>query len=172
MRRVHRRMQVVELEGFDNYQDYLEVHPEEFMQLFNTILINVTAFFRDPLAWDYLSQEVIPSLLAGKKAGEPIRAWSAGCASGEEAYTLAMMLAEAVGIETFREQVKVYATEVDEEALAQARQGSFSARAVQAIATSRPTRRRRSFCTPRKSFPRQTRRKIGTICSIPNGKES
>jgi two-component system CheB/CheR fusion protein len=133
MRRVHRRMQLVGLEDFGDYQDYLEVHPEEFIQLFNTILINVTAFFRDSAAWDHLSREVIPSTLAGKRDDEPIRAWSAGCASGEEAYTLAIVLAEALGMDVFRQRVKVYATDVDEDALAQARQASYPLRAVQAI---------------------------------------
>jgi two-component system, chemotaxis family, CheB/CheR fusion protein len=135
MRRVNRRMQLVEIEDFGDYQDYLEVHPEEFIQLFNTILINVTAFFRDSAAWDHLSREIIPSILAGKKTGEPIRAWSAGCASGEEAYTLAMLLAEALGMDAFCQQVKVYATDVDEEALTQSRQASYPLRAVQAIPT-------------------------------------
>lgn len=133
MRRVNRRMQLVGIENFSDYQGYLEVHPEEFIRLFNTILINVTAFFRDSAAWDHLSREIIPGILAGKKADEPIRAWSAGCASGEEAYTLAMVLAEAIGMDAFRQQVKVYATDVDEETLTQARQASYSPREVQAI---------------------------------------
>ena len=133
MRRVNKRMQLVGLGDFGDYQDYLEVHPEEFIQLFNTVLINVTGFFRDQEAWEYLGQEVIPRILAGKKADEPIRAWSAGCASGEEAYTLAMILAEALGMDAFRQRVKVYATDVDEEALTQARQASYHFRAVQSI---------------------------------------
>src|SRR2546421_1930492 len=66
MRRVARRMQLAGVEGFDNYVDYLEVHPEEFAQLFNTILINVTAFFRDEPAWDYLKTDVVPELLKSK----------------------------------------------------------------------------------------------------------
>src|SRR5262249_27123509 len=96
MRRVHKRMQAVGLEGFIDYVDYLEVHPDEFIELFNTILINVTSFFRDPGAWDFLRSEVIPAILANKVDSEPIRVWSAGCASGEEAYSLAICLAEAI----------------------------------------------------------------------------
>jgi two-component system CheB/CheR fusion protein len=126
-------MQMVGIADFGDYQDYLEVHPEEFIQLFNTILINVTGFFRDPGAWEYFSQEAVPRALEGKRADEPIRAWSAGCASGEEAYTLAMILAEALGMDLFRQRVKVYATDVDEEALTQARQASYPMRALQAI---------------------------------------
>jgi two-component system, chemotaxis family, CheB/CheR fusion protein len=109
------------------------VHPEEFTQLFNTILINVTGFFRDTAAWEILTAEVIPQLVAGKRPHEPIRVWSAGCASGEEAYTLAIVLAEALGLESFRQRVKIYATDVDEEALGQARQASYSARDLQPV---------------------------------------
>ena len=133
MRRVSRRMQMVGLQDFGDYLDYLEVHPEEFMQLFNTILINVTGFFRDQPAWEYLGREAIPRLLAGKGADEPIRTWSAGCASGEEAYTVAIVLAEALGLDAFRQRVKVYATDVDEEALTQARQANYPIRALQSL---------------------------------------
>lgn len=117
MRRALKRRQALNLRDYAEYLDYLEIHPEEFTQLFNTILINVTAFFRDDPAWDYLGGEIIPRILAGKTAGEPIRVWSAGCASGEEAYSLAILLAESIGPEAFQQRVKIYATDVDEEAL-------------------------------------------------------
>jgi two-component system CheB/CheR fusion protein len=133
MRRVSRRMQVVGHQDFGDYLDYLEVHPEEFIQLFNTVLINVTGFFRDQAAWEYLGREVIPRMLTSKKTDEPIRAWSAGCASGEESYTLAMLLAEALGLDAFRRRVKVYATDVDEEALTQARQANYPLRMLQSL---------------------------------------
>jgi len=133
MRRVAKRMQMVNVDSFVDYLDYLEVHPEEFSQLFNTILINVTSFFRDPVAWGYLGEEIIPRLLQDKPPADPIRVWSAGCASGEEAYTAAMVLAEACGVETFRRRVKVYATDVDEEALNIARQASYSGKELEAI---------------------------------------
>jgi two-component system CheB/CheR fusion protein len=126
MRRITKRMLEVNLKEFSDYIDFLEVHPEEFIQLFNTILINVTAFFRDPPAWDYLTQEIIPRILAAKRAPDPIRIWSAGCASGEEPYTLAMVFADALGIEQFRQRVKIYGTDVDEEALTTARHAIYS----------------------------------------------
>jgi two-component system CheB/CheR fusion protein len=132
-RRVGKRMQTLRIERYGDYLDYLEVHPEEFIQLFNTILINVTGFFRDAAAWEFLVTDVLPQLIAGKQPHEPIRVWSAGCASGEEAYTLAMVFAEALGLESFRQRVKIYATDVDEEALAQARQASYSARDLQPV---------------------------------------
>ncbi len=126
MRRFGRRMQVVGTESYSDYLDYLEVHPEEFDLLFNTVLINVTSFFRDEAAWRALAEEVVAPLVE-RKAGEPIRAWSAGCATGEEAYSLAILLAEALGVDTFRKQVKIYATDIDDEDLVRARQGVYSA---------------------------------------------
>ena len=116
-RRIAKRMQFVNIERFADYIDYLEVHPEEFSVLFNTILINVTAFFRDEEAWKYLAETIVPRILSYKQQNEPIRIWSAGCASGEEAYSIAMVMAEALGRLDFRHRVKIYASDVDEEAL-------------------------------------------------------
>ncbi|GAB6983807.1 CheR family methyltransferase [Nocardioides pyridinolyticus] len=124
-RRVQRRMETVGLQGYEEYLDHLLLHPDEFTQLFNTILINVTSFYRDPDAWQYLQEELLPDLLR-RREGRPIRVWSAGCASGQEAYSLAMVLAELLGLDEFRERVKIYATDVDEEALAQARQATYT----------------------------------------------
>jgi len=133
IRRINKRLQTIGIENYGDYVDYLEVHPEEFAQLFNTILINVTGFFRDSSAWGFLAQEVIPRLIGAKKPGEPIRIWSAGCASGEEAYTVAIILAEALGTEEFRQRVKIYATDADEEALNEARQASYSANQIKDV---------------------------------------
>ena len=108
MRRVARRMQMLAVPDYGDYRDYLEVHPEEFAHLFNTILINVTSFFRDEPAWDYLRKEIVPRMLAAKGSHDSVRIWSAGCASGQEAYSLAIVLAEAAGVEAFRERVKIY----------------------------------------------------------------
>ena len=130
VRRVQKRMQQVGLTSYSEYVDYLEVHPDEFLPLFNTVLINVTSFFRDPASWQVLAERILPHILDDKGADEPVRCWSAGCASGEEAYTLAMLLAEALGDAEFRQRVKIYATDADEEALAQARQGSYTAAQV------------------------------------------
>ncbi|MFN6477235.1 CheR family methyltransferase [Nostoc sp. DedQUE07] len=133
IRRVFKRMQSLNIENFEEYQDYLEVYPEEFNHLFNTILINVTAFFRDSSAWEEIAEQILPNLINNKKASEQIRIWSAGCASGEEAYTLAMLMAQILGAEEFRQRVKIYATDVDEDALNQARQAVYSEKDVQSI---------------------------------------
>ncbi|MHC5724826.1 MAG: CheR family methyltransferase, partial [Nostoc sp.] len=133
MRRVQKRMQSFNIEKFEEYLDFLEVHPEEFNYLFNTILINVTAFFRDSSAWEYIAEEILPNLIRNKKTSDQIRIWSAGCASGEEAYTLAMLMAEMLGAEEFRQRVKIYATDVDEDALNQARLAMYSAKDIQTV---------------------------------------
>jgi two-component system, chemotaxis family, CheB/CheR fusion protein len=132
-RRIDKRVQAVGADSLLSYMDHLEVDPEEFIQLFNTILVNVTSFFRDPPNWEYLSTEILPQLAAGKREDEPIRIWSAGCASGEEAYTLAMVTAEALGPKVVRERVKIYATDADEEALNQARQARYTAKQVEGV---------------------------------------
>jgi two-component system, chemotaxis family, CheB/CheR fusion protein len=133
MRRVRHRMDQAGYETFEEYLDVLQASSDEFAALFNTILINVTSFFRDAPSWDFVREEVIPSLLAERAPAEPIRVWSAGCASGEEAYSLAMLLADALGADDFRQRVKIYATDIDEDALTAARAASYHAKAVEPI---------------------------------------
>jgi two-component system, chemotaxis family, CheB/CheR fusion protein len=133
MRRIQKRMQTVGVDSFDGYQSHLDEHPEEFGLLFNTILINVTSFFRDPEAWSYLASDIVRRIVAESRPEGVIRVWSTGCASGEEAYTCAMILAEQLGVEQFRRRVKIYASDVDEEALLQGRHASYTAQQVQEI---------------------------------------
>ena len=132
-RRVDKRMEVAGIESYQGYCDYLEAHPQEFTQLFNTILINVTSFFRDPQTWEFVVSDIVPRILQSREGDASIRVWSAGCSSGEEAYTLAMILADALGPDQFRDRVKVYATDVDEEALSQARLASYSEQAIDSV---------------------------------------
>jgi two-component system CheB/CheR fusion protein len=132
-RRFRRRLEEVGCRSFGDYLDYLEVHPEEYQALFDTILINVTEFFRDPQAWEHLREQALPRMLRDKPVDEPIRVWSAGCAGGQEAYTVAIVLAEALGLDAFRERVKIYATDMDEDALATARSAQYTAKQVEGI---------------------------------------
>src|SRR3954453_9409348 len=132
-RRIEKRMAAVGAASYAEYQDHLEVNPREFTELFNTILINVTSFFRDPAAWDYVSADVIPRLLDTLQPDQPLRVWSAGCASGEEAYTAAMVLAEGMGVEEFKTRVKIYATDRDDAALASARHGVYTNEMLKAV---------------------------------------
>jgi two-component system CheB/CheR fusion protein len=132
-RRIHRRMQAVRVKTYGEFAQLLEQNPAEFDHLCNTVLINVTAFFRDGVPWDALTSEIVPRILESKRPDDPIRVWSAGCASGEEAYTLAMVLAEPLGADAFRTRVKIYATDVDEQALTIARHATYDSKRVEGI---------------------------------------
>ncbi len=120
VRRVGKRAQELGFNSFAEYLDHLQVHADEFPLLFNTILINVTSFFRDPPAWEHLKTQVLPPL---RDTDGPVRVWSAGCATGQEAFSIAILLHDLLGPEEFQRRVKVYATDVDEDALAIARNG-------------------------------------------------
>ena len=132
-RRFRRRMDTVGCKAYSDYLDYLEVHPDEYAQLFDTLLINVTEFFRDPPAWEHLREDALPALLEGKTDNEPVRVWSAGCASGEEAYSIAMVLAQLLGDVGYGERVKIYATDIDEDALTTARAATYTAKDLTAV---------------------------------------
>ncbi len=129
-RRVHRRVREL---GFDNlaaYRDLLEADVDEFTALFNTLLINLTGFFRDPAAWRFLDREVVPEILSRRDNDQLIRLWSAGCATGEEAYTLAMVVANHLGPEETARRVKIYATDIDLDALTVARAALYAEKSL------------------------------------------
>src|SRR5262245_8923467 len=126
-------MEAIGCKSYGDYLDFLEVHPDEYAQLFDTLLINVTEFFRDPVSWEHLREEVLPELLKAKPGEEPVRVWSAGCASGQEAYTAAIVLAEILGVEAYVERVKIYATDIDEDALSTARLATYSRKEVASV---------------------------------------
>src|SRR5262245_19652470 len=109
-------MQAVGVPTASEYRQYLEEHEDEFVELFNTILINVTGFFRDAEAWPFVTTDVVPALLEARSSG-PLRIWSTGCATGEEAYTAAIVLAEGMGLDQAQQRLKIYATDVDDDAL-------------------------------------------------------
>ncbi len=125
-RRVRRRARELGFESLVAYRDVLEADIDEFTTLFNSVLINLTSFFRDPASWRYLEHEIVPEIISRHHDDEPIRLWSAGCASGEEPYTLAMVMANHLGIDETARRVKIYATDIDLEALAQARAAVYS----------------------------------------------
>jgi two-component system CheB/CheR fusion protein len=132
-RRLLKRVSMLNLTSFDEYVDYLEVHPDEFDNLFNAILINATSFFRDPIAWDFLAKSVVPQIIESRTDASSIRVWSAGCATGQEAYSIAMLLAEAMGIEAFVRKVKIYATDMDDDALSIARQATYTPKELASV---------------------------------------
>ena len=129
LRRVGRRMQVQRQETLADYLAFLRKNPEEAHALFADLLISVTNFFRDPEAWTALAKRVVPQLLdagldAGPEAGK-IRVWVPGCATGEEAYSIAILLLEAVQRGDVRGEIQVFASDLDEEALVTAREGRY-----------------------------------------------
>jgi len=132
-RRINIRMEAVNSEDFAAYRAHLEAQPGEFEDLLNTVLINVTSFFRDADAWEVLKTDVIPAVVAAAEDDRPIRVWSVGCASGEEPYSIAMLLAEALGTADFCRRVKIYATDLDEEALKIARLATYAPREVEGV---------------------------------------
>jgi two-component system CheB/CheR fusion protein len=137
LRRIHRRLQVHQLGTLEAYYSYLEEHPSEATALQKDFLISVTSFFRDAEAFAALRDQVLPSLLAHKGRDDPIRAWVVGCATGEEAYSIAMLLLERVAATNLSaDQIQVFATDIDEEALATAREGRYP----EPIATDVPDR--------------------------------
>jgi two-component system CheB/CheR fusion protein len=136
LRRVAKRMTHVGVSDHGAYLDYLQANPDEFGSLFNTILINVTSYFRDAAAWEYLRTEILPRIIEAKAPYEPIRVWSAGVASGEEAYSVAMLLCEVLGASEYRERTKIYATDVDEDALSHARQGRAEEKDLEEVPAS------------------------------------
>src|SRR3954464_3954642 len=125
-RRITKRMQETKAASYSEYRHLLETDPAEYALLFDTILINVTSFFRDPLAWEYVREEIAPRLLTQRTDNDSIRVWSTGCSTGEEAYTAAMIFADAMGDEAFVGRVKIYATDVDDSALALGRHATYS----------------------------------------------
>jgi len=128
-RRIERRMAQHDLSDYDIYARYLKEHPAELQILFKELLINVTSFFRDPEAFVVLKQDILPKLFADKPEGYVFRVWVAGCASGEEAYSIAILLREFMD-EWWDKQhqefkVQLYATDLDDDAIALARAGLY-----------------------------------------------
>ena len=124
-RRLERRISSHQVETFDEYVKYLQQTPLEVEALFRDLLIGVTNFFRDPEAFKVLEEMIIPKLFTDKPAGSPIRVWSIGCSTGEEAYSIAILLQERMEVLKQTFPVQVFATDIDSQALATARAGLY-----------------------------------------------
>src|SRR5262249_40689112 len=122
LRRIGRRIQVTGKEKLDQYYSYLRENADEVQALFGDLLISVTTFFRDKKCFDTLAEKVIPRLFEGKEA---LRGWVAGAATGEEAYTFAMLLLKEAGRHEFRPKIQVFGSDLDPSALALAREGFY-----------------------------------------------
>ena len=126
-RRIERRLAVHQIPGIGDYVKYLQKTPAEGEALFRDLLIGVTSFFRDPECFQKLEEQVIPQLFAGKGASAVIRVWVPGCSTGEEAYSLAILLAERQEVLKQSFKVQVFATDIDSRAIATARTGLYPA---------------------------------------------
>ncbi|WP_116142134.1 CheR family methyltransferase [Trinickia diaoshuihuensis] len=127
LRRIERRLQVNGLSELQQYRDYLQTHPEETTTLLQDMLISVTNFFRDKDAYDVLRDQVMPAIFENRRQEEPVRVWVVGCATGEEAYTVAMLLQEASAAARDPVPFQVFATDISERAIASAREGLYPA---------------------------------------------
>ncbi|WP_343688032.1 CheR family methyltransferase [Chitinophaga sp.] len=126
LRRIERRVNVRNLHGLKEYAAYLQHNPDEVTSLLKDLLISVTNFFRDKKAFEVVEQEVVPTILAAKKAEDQVRIWIAGCATGEEAYSLAILFAEkTLGI-IDAPKIQIFATDIDDAAIAIAREGLYT----------------------------------------------
>lgn len=124
-RRIERRLAALRIETLNDYVDYLKINIDEVTNLYNDILIGVTEFFRDPEVFDEIKEQ-IQILLEKKEQGEEIRFWSIGCSTGEEAYTLAIILSEILQEKITRYKIKIFATDIDDESLKMARAGIYA----------------------------------------------
>ncbi len=139
-RRIERRMAVHQIDALDGYVKYLQQTPPEVEALFRDMLISVTSFFRDGEAFWVLEEQIVPQLFAGKPAGSLVRVWSPGCATGEEAYSIAMLLAEWEQAKKQSFTVQVFATDLDTQAIATARAGVYPASIAADISPERLAR--------------------------------
>jgi two-component system, chemotaxis family, CheB/CheR fusion protein len=141
-RRVHRRMQVLQIDALEAYIQHLSSSPEEVTLLFRDLLIGVTSFFRDAEAFETLRQQVVPQLFEGKRAIDTVRVWVPGCATGEEVYSIAILLREHLDGLRNPPRAQIFATDIDEPALQVARSGRYP---KSLLANVSPERLRRFF---------------------------
>ena len=149
LRRIERRLTIREITSLSKYAMYIREHSEEADALLRELLISVTNFFRDKPVWDKVEATVIPALIQGKRAGDHLRIWVAGCATGEEAYSLAMLFADAASNLPYTPDIQIFATDLDEEAIAKARSGFYSATEIADVS---PERLRRYFVKEQDGF--------------------
>jgi len=136
-RRIERRMQILQIPSLPAYVDRLREDPGEVNTLFRDLLIGVTNFFRDTKAFEALQQLVMPRLFEGKGPSDTIRVWVPGCATGEEVYSLAILLREQAEQSRSRAKIQVFATDIDEAALAVARAGRYPDTLLQGVSKDR-----------------------------------
>jgi two-component system, chemotaxis family, CheB/CheR fusion protein len=140
LRRLARRMQLNHRTSLEHYLTLLKEHQEEIQALFDDLLISVTSFFRDPAAWEALRSHVIVPLVEHAQANQPLRAWVPGCATGEEAYTLAILFREEMSRRDVATELVIFGSDVDQGALATAREGVYPAAIAADVSEARLAR--------------------------------
>ncbi|MGI6854429.1 CheR family methyltransferase [Mesorhizobium sp. 1B3] len=143
LRRIQRRMQVLQIENPAAFYERLREEPQQVDLLFQDLLIGVTSFFRDPQAFEVLERQVIPKLFEGRKPDDTVRVWVPGCATGEEAYSVAMLLKENAPRGAASPKLQIFATDIDERSLEVARAGRYPA----AVASDVTPKRLKEFFT-------------------------
>src|SRR5437763_9330946 len=134
LRRIGRRMAVTHNRTMRDYLEYIRAHPEEVGELVKAFLINVTQFFRDADAFAYLKGDILPKLITeARERDKVLRIWTAGCATGEEAYSVAMLLTDTLGPELPQWSIKIFATDLDDAAINFARRGLYSENLLKGI---------------------------------------
>jgi len=161
LRRVGRRMQFLNLTDWNAYVEHARSNPDEVLALFGDLLIGVTAFFRDEEAFKLLENTIIPRSFMDKKPDETVRVWIPGCASGEEAYSLAILLLEHAHTLEYPPQLQLFATDVDEDALRIARLGRYP---ESAMASIHPDRIKRFFTRDGEMFVAS--KELRSICTF------
>ena len=141
-RRIERRMGIHKIDSIGDYAKFLQKNDQEVELLFKEMLIGVTNFFRDPLMWEELKNEVLPKVLAAYPDGGDLRAWSCGCSTGEEAYSLAMLFREALDTcsEPDNYSLQIFASDLDGDAIDRARKGLFSGKITSDVSPERLSR--------------------------------
>ncbi len=136
-RRIIRRMLLFKLESFKDYIGYLNTNNEEVDNLYNDLLINVTNFFRDPDTLEYVKKSVFPAIIKSKNANNPIRIWVPACSTGEEAYSLAIILMEILNDNANKFPIQIFATDLSEKAIKKARTGLYSPQELASVSEDR-----------------------------------
>ena len=150
-RRIERRMSLHQIDRIAAYVKFLQENPQETELLYKELLIGVTGFFRDPAAWEHLKKEVLPALLASRPGGRVLRAWTPGCSTGEEAYSLAIAFREALQKVKPAKTVslQIFATDLDRDAIDKARAGVYPANITADVS---PERLRRFFIQEERGY--------------------
>jgi len=134
-RRVQQRFSSIKCESYNEYLNYLQKNPDELDHLFDVLTINVSRFFRDTLTFEYIADRVLPAIVYEKKkaADNSIRVWSAGCARGEEPYSIAILIHELLEKEALKTNISIFATDIDGKILKKAQRAAYSFESIKSM---------------------------------------